>query len=72
MNKKIKETEGDAKCLYQNELDKGCLQYDMAYRYFKDLPRRTAAEEVLGREAFNIAKKSEIRWISKRSSFKDL
>ena len=29
----------------------------MAYRYFKDLPRRTAADNVLSNKAFSIAKK---------------
>ena len=36
----------------------------MAYGDFKDLPRRTAADKVLRDNAFNIAKKSEINWIS--------
>ena len=27
---KFKET-GDSECIYQNELDKGCFQHDMAY-----------------------------------------
>ena len=31
----------------QNELDKVCSQHDMAYRYFKDLPRRTGVDKVL-------------------------
>ena len=25
---------------YENKLDKACFQHDMAYRDFKDLPRR--------------------------------
>ena len=41
----------------------------MAYGDFKDLPRRTAADEVLRDNAFNIAKKSEINWISTWVSF---
>ena len=28
-NKKFKET-GEKKCIYRNELDKACFQYDMA------------------------------------------
>ena len=43
---KFKET-GDSKYIYQNELDKSCLQHDMAYEDFKDLSRRTAADKVL-------------------------
>ena len=35
---KFKETE-DLRYLYQNELDKACLQSDMAYGYFKNSPR---------------------------------
>ena len=30
---KFKET-GDSQYIYQNELDKGCFQHDMAYRDF--------------------------------------
>ena len=37
---KFKET-GDSRYIYQNELDKACFQYDMAYGDFKDLARRT-------------------------------
>ena len=36
--KKIKET-GDTQHIYQNELDKGCFQCDMASGDFKDLSR---------------------------------
>ena len=42
----IKKT-GDSKYSYQNEPDKVCFQYDMAYGDFKDLPRRIAADKVL-------------------------
>ena len=44
--KKFKET-GDLRYTYQNELDKACFQHDMAYRDFKDLNRRTAADKIL-------------------------
>ena len=44
---KIKET-GDTSYIYKNELDKACLQHDMAYGDFKDLKRRTAFDKVLG------------------------
>ena len=41
---------------YKNELDKACLQHDMAYGDFKDLKRRTASDKILRDKAFNIAK----------------
>ena len=53
--KKIKET-GDSRYIYQNESDKACFQHDMAYGYFKDLNRRTAADKILCAKAFDIAK----------------
>ena len=40
---KFKET-GNSRYIYQNELDKACFQYDMAYGDFKDLTRRTASD----------------------------
>ena len=53
--KKFKQT-GDSIYIYRNELDKACFQHDMAYGDFKDLKRRTAADNVLRDKAFNIAK----------------
>ena len=52
---KIKETR-DSRYIYQNELDKACIQHDMAYGDFKHTPRRTTSEKVLRDKAFNIAK----------------
>ena len=52
---KFKET-GDTNYIDKNELDKACVQYDMAYGDFKDLKRRTASDKVLRDKAFNIAK----------------
>ena len=52
---KFKET-GDTKYIYRNELDNSCFRHDMAYKDFKDLARRTAADKVLRDEAFNNAK----------------
>ena len=52
---KFKQT-GDSGSIYRNELDKACFQHDMAYGDFKDLKRRTAADNVLRDKAFNIAK----------------
>ena len=47
---------GDASYIYENGLDKVCVQHDMAYGDFKDLKRRTASDSVLRDKAFNIAK----------------
>ena len=52
---KFKET-GNSAYIYSNELDRACLQHDMPYGYFKDLAKRTAADNVLRDKAFNIAK----------------
>ena len=52
---KFKQT-GDSRYIYRNELDKACFQHDMSYGDFKDLKRRTAADNVLRDKAFNIAK----------------
>ena len=52
---KFKET-GDARYIYQNELDKACFQHDMAYGDFKDLARRTASDKIMHDKASNIAK----------------
>ena len=52
--KKFKET-GEASYIYKNELDKPCLQHDMAYGDFKDLAKRTAAAKVFWDKAFKIA-----------------
>ena len=41
--------------IYQNELDKACFQYDRAYGYFKDLPRKTAFDRALRDKGFDIA-----------------
>ena len=53
--KKFKEKE-DSRNIHLNELDKACFQHDMAYRDFKDLNRRTAADKVLCDKAFSVAK----------------
>ena len=52
---KFKQT-GDSRYIYKNELGKACFQHDMAYGDFKDLKRRTAADNVLRDKAFNIDK----------------
>ena len=50
---KFRET-GDSR--YQNELDKACFQYDVAFVDFKDLPTRTASDKALRDTDFSIAK----------------
>ena len=45
--------------IYQNELDKGYIQHDMAYDDCKDLSRRTASDKVLRNKAFEIASKPD-------------
>ena len=52
---KFKQT-GDSRYIYRNELDKACFQHDMACGDFKDLKRRTVADNVLRDKALNIAK----------------
>ena len=52
---KLKQT-GDSRYVYKNELDKACFQHDMAHGDFKDLKRRTAADNALRDKSFNIAK----------------
>ena len=47
---------GNSRYIYRKELDKARFQHDMAYGDFKDLTKRTAADEVLRDKAFNIAK----------------
>ena len=47
---------GNSIYIYKNELDKACFQHDMAYGDFKDLAKRTAADNVLRDKAFDIAK----------------
>ena len=53
--KKFKETE-DTKYICRNKLDKSCFRHDMAYGYFKNVAKRTAADKVLRDKAFNVAK----------------
>ena len=47
---------GDSRYIYRNELDQACFQHDMVYGDFKDLAKRTAADNILRDKAFNIAK----------------
>ena len=52
---KSKETD-DSRYIYQSELNKACLQHEMAIGYFKDLTRRTASDKILRDKAFDTAK----------------
>ena len=52
---KFKQT-GDSRYIYKNELGKASFQYYMAYGDYKDLAKRTAADNVLKNKAFNIDK----------------
>ena len=55
-NTEIKKNKSLTKYIYQNQQDKACIQHDMAYGDFKDLPRRMASDKVLRDKAFNIDK----------------
>ena len=55
---KFEET-GDSRYIYQNELDKACFLHDMTYGEFKNLPRRTASDNVLHNKAFSMTKSPE-------------
>ena len=55
---KFKEA-GDSRYIYRNELDKACFQHDMVYGDFKNLAKRTAADNVLRDKAFKIPKDSK-------------
>ena len=66
--KKFKET-GDTNYIQKNELEKACLQHDMAYGDFNDLARRTASDKVLIDKAFNIAKNPKYDGYQKRIGF---
>ena len=46
---------GNTDFTYKNELDKACLQHDMAYRKSKDLVKRRQSDKVLKDKAFKIA-----------------
>lgn len=50
---KFKETD-DSTYIYQNELDKACLQQEMAYTDLQDFATRTASDKVLLEKALEI------------------
>ena len=45
---------GNTDFIYKNELDKACLQYNIAYGRSKDLAKRTQSDKVLRDKAFKI------------------
>ena len=49
-------------------MDKPCFQHDMAYGDFKYLARRTAVDNVLRGNAFNIAKDPKYDGYQRRSA----
>ena len=46
---------GNTGFIYRNELDKACLQHDMAYGKSKDLAKRTQSDKVVRDKAFKVA-----------------
>ena len=52
---KIQKFKGGSRYIYRNRLDKTLFHHDIAYREFKDLPKRTASGKVLRDKAFEIA-----------------
>ena len=46
---------GDTNYIYKTNLDKDCFARDAAYSDSKDLTKRTAADKILRKRAFNIA-----------------
>ena len=50
---------GDSRYIYQNELDKACFQDEMAYGDFNKLTRRTASDNILCDNAFNIVENAK-------------
>ena len=40
----------------QNELNNTCFQYDIAYRYFHDLPRKTTSDKEIHNKPLDIPK----------------
>ena len=64
---KFQET-GDSRYIYKNELDKACIQKDLAYGCFKDLARRTESAKVLRAKTFNIAKNPKYDGYQRRLS----
>ena len=51
-------------CRLEIQLDKACLQHDMAYGKSKDLTKKTQSGKVL--------RDKKIRWLSKKISFNGL
>ena len=52
--------------IYRNDLDKACLQNDMAYGKYKDLTKRTESDKVLKDKAFKIASNPKFNGYERR------
>ena len=50
---KLKET---ADSIYQNDLDKACVEHCMVYRDFKNLTRRSSSDKILHNKVINVDK----------------
>ena len=59
---------GNANYIYKNDLDKACVQHDVADGKYKALTKRTESDKVLKDKAFNFASNSKYHG-SKRISF---
>ena len=53
--KKLKK-QRDSRYIYQNELDKVCFRYVVAYKVFKGFAKRKVCDKAFHNIAFNIAK----------------
>ena len=45
---------GNTDFIYKNELEKACVQHDMAYGKSKDLTKRTQSDKILRNKAFKL------------------
>ena len=50
---------GNANYIYQNDLEKACLQHDVTYGKYKTLTKRTESDKVLKDKAFKVASNSK-------------
>ena len=64
---KFKQTR-NTKFIYKHELDRACLQHDMAYDKAKDLVKRTQSDKVFKDKAFKIASDPKYDGYHKRLS----
>ena len=66
---------GDLRCIYMNQ-KKVCIQHDIPYGDFKDLPRRTAPDELFCDRVFNITINTKYdghqKWFASMVSFNQI